>query len=90
MRHNDAAIDSGFTTHTWPLMAPVKNIQKTAPSVAINVKLPNDQIMAQSHHGNVPSFKCPEPTTGHIKNDAKKDTRGGTEKEYKKNDDIRR
>ena len=27
---------------------------KTAPSAAINVKLPNDQIMAQSHHGTVP------------------------------------
>ena len=54
LRHNDAAIDSGYTTHTWPLMAPVQNIQKIAPSVAINVKLPNDQIMVQSHHGNVP------------------------------------
>ena len=31
-----------------------------------------------------PSFKCPDPTTGHIKNAIKKDTRGGTEKEYKK------
>ena len=31
-----------------------------------------------------PSFKCPEPTTGHIKNATKKDTRGGTDKEYKK------
>ena len=31
-----------------------------------------------------PSFKCPEPTTGQIKNATKKDTRGGTEKEYKK------
>ena len=27
---------------------------KIAPSAAINVKLPNDQIMAQSHHVNVP------------------------------------
>ena len=31
-----------------------------------------------------PSFKCPEPNTGHIKNDTKKDTRGGSNKEYKK------
>ena len=31
-----------------------------------------------------PSFKCPKPTTGHIKNATKKYTRGGTEKEYKK------
>ena len=54
LRHNDAAIYSGCTTHTWPLTAPVKNIQKTAPSAAINVKLPNDQIMTQSHHGNEP------------------------------------
>ena len=53
LRHNDVAIDSGCTTHTWPLTAPVQNIQKTAPSAAINVKLPNDQIMAQSYHGNV-------------------------------------
>ena len=29
-----------------------------------------------------PSFKCPEPGTGHIKNATKKDTRGGIEKEY--------
>ena len=58
MRHNDAAIDSGCTTHTWPLTDPVLNIQKTAPS-AINVKLPNDQIMAQSHHGNVPIVDMP-------------------------------
>ena len=54
LRHNDAAIDSGCTTHTWPLTAPVQNILKTSPSSAINVKLPNDKIMSQSHHGNVP------------------------------------
>ena len=54
MRHNYAAIDSGCTTHTWPLTAPVQNIQKTASSAAINVKLSNDQIMAQSHHGTIP------------------------------------
>ena len=59
MRHNDAAIDSGCTTHTWPLMAPVQNIPKTAPSATINVKLPKDQIMAQSHHGNVPIIYMP-------------------------------
>ena len=38
-------------------------------------------------HGNKcphPSFKCPEPGTGHIKNATKKDTRGGSNKEYKK------
>ena len=52
--HNDATIDIGCSTHTWPLTAPVQNFQKTAPSAAINVKLPNDQIMAQSHHGTVP------------------------------------
>ena len=54
LRHNDAAIDSGCTTYTWPLTAPVQNIKKNAPSATINVKLPNDQIMGQSHHGNVP------------------------------------
>ena len=27
--------------------------------------------------------KCPEPGTGHIKNATKKDTRGGSDKEYK-------
>ena len=54
LRNNDAAIDSGCSTHTWPLTAPVQNFQKTAPSAAINVKLPNDQIMVQSHHGTVP------------------------------------
>ena len=59
LRQNDAAIDSGCTTHTWPLTALVQNIQKRAPSVAINVKLPNDQIMAQSHHGNVPILDMP-------------------------------
>ena len=37
-----------------------------------------------------PRFKCPEPNTGHIKNATKKDTRGGSDKEYKKNDNIRR
>ena len=31
-----------------------------------------------------PSFKCPDPGTGHIKNATKKDTRGGSDKEYKK------
>ena len=31
-----------------------------------------------------PSLKCPEPGTGHIKNATKKDTRGGSDKEYKK------
>ena len=37
-----------------------------------------------------PNFKCPDPNTGHIKNATKKDTRGGSDKEIKKNDDIRR
>ena len=37
-----------------------------------------------------PSFKCAEPNTGHIKNATKKDTRVGSDKEYNKNDDIRR
>ena len=54
LRHNDAAIECGCTIHNWPLTDPVQNIQKTAPSAAINVKLRNDQIMAQSHHGTVP------------------------------------
>ena len=31
-----------------------------------------------------PIFKCPEPRTGHIKNATNKDTRGGSDKEYKK------
>ena len=31
-----------------------------------------------------PSLKCPEPGTGHIKNATNKDTRGGSDKEYKK------
>ena len=44
----------------------------------------------QGHKCLHTSFKCHEPTTGHIKNATKKDTRGGTEKEYKKNDDLRR
>ena len=59
MIHNDAAIDSGCTAHTWPLTDHVQNIQKTAPSAAINLKLPNYQIMAQSHHGNVPIVDMP-------------------------------
>ena len=52
--NNDAAIDSGCSTHTWPLTAPVHNFQKTASSAAINVKQHNDQLMVQSHHGTVP------------------------------------
>ena len=35
-----------------------------------------------------PSFKCPEPNTGHIKNATKKDTRGSSDKEKRKNDNI--
>ena len=31
-----------------------------------------------------PSFKCPETNTGHIKNATKKDTKGVSDKEYKK------
>ena len=31
-----------------------------------------------------PSFKCPDPNTVHIKNATKKDTRDGSDKEYKK------
>ena len=34
------------------------------------------------------SFKCPETRTGHIKNATKKDTRGGSDKEYKISDSI--
>ena len=30
-----------------------------------------------------PSFKWPEPATGHIKNATKKDSRGGRDQEYK-------
>ena len=37
-----------------------------------------------------PIFKCPEPNTGHTKNATEKDTICGSDKEYKKNDDIRR
>ena len=55
----DAAINSVCSTHTWPLTAPVQNFQKTASSIAINVKLPNDQVMAQSHHGIVPISDIP-------------------------------
>ena len=58
-RHNDADIYSGCSTHTWPLTAPVHNSQKSASSSAINVKLPNDQLMAQSHHGTVPISDIP-------------------------------
>ena len=65
-RHNDAAIDSGCSTHTWPLTTPVYNFQKTASSASINVKLPNDQLMAQSHHGTVPISGMPS-STQHIK-----------------------
>ena len=42
------------------------------------------------HKSPYPSFNCPNPNTGHIKNATKKDTRGGSDKEYKKNEDIRR
>ena len=58
-RHNEAAIDSGFSTHTWPLTAPVHNFKKNASSAAISVKLTNDQLMAQSHHGTVPISDMP-------------------------------
>ena len=37
-----------------------------------------------------PSFKCPEPGTRHIKNAAKKDTRGGRDHEYNRSDSITR
>ena len=47
LRCNDAAIDSGCTTHAWPLTSPVQNISKTAPSAAINVKLRHDLIIGQ-------------------------------------------
>ena len=62
LKHNDAGIDSGCSTHTWLLTAPVQNLQKTAPSAAMNVKLRNDQIMAQSHHGTVPIPEMPSST----------------------------
>ena len=65
-RHNYAAIDSGFSTHTWPLTAPVHNFQKTASSAAINIKLPNDQLMEQSHRGTVPIFDMPS-SAQHVK-----------------------
>ena len=65
-RHNDASIDSGCSTQTWPLKAPVHNFQKTASSAAINVKLPNDQLMAQSHHGTVPISDMPS-SAQHVK-----------------------
>ena len=65
-RHNDAAIDSGCSTHTWPLTAPVHNFQKTASSAVINVKLPNDQLMAQSRHGTMPISDMPS-SAKHIK-----------------------
>ena len=36
------------------------------------------------HNCPNPRFKCPKPNTGHIKNSTKKDTRDGSDKEYKK------
>ena len=36
------------------------------------------------HKFTHPSFKCPDPATGHIKNATKKDTRGGRDQEHKK------
>ena len=36
------------------------------------------------HKCTHPRFKCTDPGTGHIRNATKKDTRGGSEKEYKK------
>ena len=65
-KHNDAAIDIGCSTHTWPLTVPVHNFQKSASSAAINVKLPNDQVMAQSHHGTVPMSDMPS-SVHHVK-----------------------
>ena len=65
-RHNDAAIDSGCSTHTWPLTAPVHNFQKTVSSTAINLKLPNDQLMTQSHHVTVLISYMPS-STQHVK-----------------------
>ena len=47
-------------------MAPVQNIKKNAPSAAISVKLPNDQIMAQSHYGTVPIPDMPS-SAQHVK-----------------------
>ena len=38
----------------------------------------------QGHNCSHPSFKCPDPTTGHIKNATKKDIRGGRDQDYKK------
>ena len=100
LRHNDAAIDSGCTNHTWPLTAPVQNIQKTNPSAAINVKLPNDQIMAQSHHGTTvtptgTSALTPEssvliPILGTSRMQQKRLPEAVAIKNTRRNDDIRR
>ena len=65
-KHNDAAIDCGCSTHTWTMTVPVHNFKKTASSAAINVKLTNYQVMAQSHHGTVPISDMPS-STQHVK-----------------------
>ena len=64
--HNDEAIDNGCSNHTWPLTASVHNLQKTASSATINVKLPNFILMAQSHHVTVPIYVMPS-SAKHVK-----------------------
>ena len=65
-RHNDAAINSGCSTHTWSLTALVHSFPKTASSAAMNVKLSNDQLMAQLYHGTVPISNMPS-SAQHVK-----------------------
>ena len=52
-RHNDAVLDSGTTTHTWPTDAPVLNRKIISPNQATYVCLPNGASMLQTHTGNM-------------------------------------
>ena len=60
-RHNDAVIDSGTTSHTWPAGAPIFHPQPTPLSTATTVALPNGATMLQTHTGDIPLLNIPAP-----------------------------
>ena len=56
---NDAVLDSGCTSHTFPADTTVHNKFSTPPTLATNCQLPNGHQMTQSHQGTLPISDMP-------------------------------
>ena len=58
-RNNDAVLDSGCTSHTYPADAPAHNKVSTPPAHATKCLLPNGHNMTQTYSATLPIHGMP-------------------------------